>query len=231
MIIKPWTPMPTGWILNGYMAENIGWARNKRLHGSTAISALMIWITLVTQAEPLLDDASVRSVDMTYEGLMRATGLSRKLIADGIAGLRELGFVEVEVVRRFNRYHISGYVSGSWTKLASRALYKGDQISAFYSFHKRAACELHALMLFVYYVSIRNRAFGYSMSSFETIHSRTGVSEKKIPLANSFLLNSGLVTNISKEASGVSRFREPNKYFLIGNRDLFVGKKAVNPTT
>lgn len=225
MIIKPWAAMPTRWIIEGNMAQNIGWSRSKELHGSAAIAALMIWIVLVSQAEQIEENSEFRSVDLTYEGLIRATGLSRKLIANGVDGLKGLNLIEVELVRRFNRYHIGGYTHGDWAKLATRALYKGDEIKPFYSFHKRAVCELHALMMFLYYVAVRSNKIPYSMASFEKICERTGVPEKKIPAANAFLINSGLILNIDKNSTGDSKFKEPNKYYLAGYRDLFVGMK------
>jgi len=37
------------------------------------------------------------------------------------------------------------------------------------------------------------------MCSFETINSKTGVPEKRIPAANAFLVSTGLLMNIGKE--------------------------------
>ncbi|MNC64364.1 hypothetical protein D3C75_1145570 [compost metagenome] len=67
----------------------------------------------------------------------------------------------------------------------------------------------------------------FTMASFETISEKTGVAEKRIPRANAFLINCGLLANLSREHSEDVKKKEPNKYFMCGYRELFAGQKAV----
>lgn len=67
------------------------------------------------------------------------------------------------------------------------------------------------------------------MASFETICEKTGVPEKRIPRANAFLINCGLLANLSREHSEDAKKKEPNKYFLRGYRELFVGRQTLAP--
>ncbi|WP_425929660.1 hypothetical protein [Pseudomonas sp. NyZ201] len=64
------------------------------------------------------------------------------------------------------------------------------------------------------------------MAPFETISEKTGVAEKRILRANAFLINYVLLPNLSREHSENVK-KEPNKYFLRGYTQLFVGQKAV----
>ena len=224
MRIKPWAKLPVRWIHDGTMAELFKWRGADAVTGSSAIAALMIWITLVTQAEETETDVELlSSVDITYESLMRLTGLSKKLVAAGIDGLKNSNLIIVEKVGRFNRYILHGYESGSWTKLPARALYDKDRIVPFHHFNKRAACELHALKMYLYYAAVRDRGNTFTMASFEKIHLKTGVPEKRIPAANGFLISSGLMVRVESEQMETGKFKEPNKYFLRGYTDLFLG--------
>lgn len=217
--LRPWVPMPTEWVLSGCMAEGFTWSGTGIVKGSAAIAALQLWVALVTLADEEKTESGAVTVEATYDALMDATGLSRKLVAAGLKGLQDVGVVRVEAVGRRRRYYLP---HGHWCKLPARSIYSGQRIPAFHHFQKRSVCELHAMKLYLYYVAVRHRERPYAMSAFETIHSRTGVPEKWIPRANAFLLNAGLVVNIEKEKSGDTKWKEPNKYFLAGYKDLFI---------
>lgn len=227
MRVKPWVPMPKKWVMAGMLKEHFKWGPSNGANGAASIAALQLWITLVSQAEgdEIIGTVSTRFADLTYEALMDATGLSRKLISSGMIELEATELIAIEKIGRFNRYHIKGYEPGDWCKLPGRSMYVEKRIPAFHVFHKRAVCELHALKLYVYYAAVRDRETPFSMASFETIHARTGVPEKWIPRANAFLLNAGLLVNIGTEKLVGTKWKEPNKYYLAGYRDFFVGQK------
>lgn len=224
--IRPWVPMPTEWVLSGRMAEFFTWAGSEGAKGAAAIAALQLWVALVTQA----DEGKVEGIEsaiaaeLTYDALMEATGLSRKLVASGLQGLQDADIVVVEKVGRHSRYYLPGFIPGHWCKLPARGLYRERRIPAFHNFQKRSVCELHAMKMYLYYAAVRDRNLPYAMCSFEKINARTGVPEKWIPRANAVLLNAGLVVNIDKEKAGDAKWKEPNKYFLTGYRDLFIAK-------
>ncbi|MDL2199386.1 DNA-binding protein [Halopseudomonas aestusnigri] len=224
--IMPWVPMPTRWVLSGDMAKHFTWSGSEGSKGASAIAALQLWVTLVTQADRgnAQNMQTTHTAEVTYDALMESAGLSRQLVAAGLRGLEEAALIEIEKVGRRSIYHIPGFAPGEWCKLPARALYNGHRIAAFHNFRKRAVCELHAMKLYLYYAAVRDRKNPYSMCSFETINTRTGVPEKGIPKANSVLLNAGLVVNISKDKFQGTKWKEPNKYFLAGYRDLFIGQ-------
>ncbi|WP_412461141.1 hypothetical protein ACK2SD_01125 [Pseudomonas sp. SC11] len=58
---------------------------------------------------------------------------------------------------------------------------------------------------------------------------KTGVPEKRIPRANAFFINCGLLANLSCEHSEDAKKKQPNKYFLRGYKELFVGLQALTP--
>lgn len=229
MRLKPWVKMPARWVRSGHMAQSFTWSSPGSVKGSAAIAALQIWVVLATQAgeEGGEEEQPTLEAGLTYDSLMFAAGLSRKLVATGLAGLQEAGLLEVEKEGRSCRYHLQGFEKGNWCKLPARALYAPDKrVSAFQVFQKRSVCELHAMKLFLYYAAGRDNHTPYTMASFEKIHEHTGVPEKHIPRANAFLLNSRLLANIVRESSGKTKWKEPNKYFLSGYGDLFVGVPA-----
>lgn len=222
MRLKPWAQLPTKWVHTGVLSEYFKWGSSASASGAGSIAALQLLVTLATQAE-LVSEVGLqyRVATPTYDELMRAAGLSRKLISSGLTHLSDTGLLEIERVGHRNSYYLTGYEE-HWCKLPARALYNGDKIFGFHAFHKRAVCELHAMKLFIYYAVIRDRITAYSTASFETIHKRTGVIEKMIPRANSVLINAGLLSRIDKDSIEGSKRKEPNKYYLVGYKDLFV---------
>lgn len=230
MRLLPWVKMPAIWIKDGGLRD-FGWSGLSPVSRSTAIAALQLYITLLTIGEEDWRDDGCKLVsEMTYTGLMRVTGLSRQLVAVGLEGLIKTGRIVSEKEGRKCRYVITGYdPTGNWCKMPARSLYnvlKNTHIDPFQLFQKRSVCELDALKLFIYFAFARDNKTQYTMASFETICEKTGVPEKRIPRANAFLINCGLLANLSRENSEDVKKKEPNKYFMRGYRELFVGQKA-----
>lgn len=229
MKILPWVRVPAIWIREGGLRD-FGWSANSTVSRSSAIAALQLYIALVTRATEDWNGPACRLMsELTYTQLMQITGLSRQLVAAGLEGLVAAKRIQVEKIGRKCRYAIQGYVpTGNWFKMPARSLYNvliESQIVAFQVFQKRSVCELDALKLFIYYAFARDSVKPYTMAAFETICEKTGVAEKRIPRANAFLINAGLLANLSRENVENRKTKEPNKYFLIGYRDLFIGQK------
>lgn len=227
MRVLPWVKTPAIWIREDGLRD-FGWSTSSLVSRSTAIAALQLYVALVTRAAENYDADRIRlAVELTYNELMKVTGLSRQLVASGIAGLVAANLIAVEKLGRKSQYEIVGYTfDGNWFKLPARSLYNPFRmvIPAFHMFQKRSVCELDALKMFLYFAFARDRTKPFSMCSFETICERTGVAEKRIPRANAFLLNCGLLANITRENVESRKIKEANKYFLSGHTDLFVGQ-------
>jgi len=229
MRIKPWVKMPSHWILNGSMATDFNWAASGRASRSAAIAALQIFVGLVTQSEESEEDGSIVLVaEGTYTSLIERTGLSRALVASGLSALEDLQLIKIDRAARSNHYQFLGYdPSQRWCKLPTRALYGdslgGKKIIPFGVFQKRSIYELDAMKMYLYFAAIRSNQNEYSQATFETIFKHTGVAEKRIPRANSLLITSKLLAKIS-QGEVKDKKKPPNSYFLLGYRDLFVGK-------
>lgn len=230
---KPWARMPTAWIFDGRLATDFTWGSSGRANRSAATAGLMLWIALVTRANEYFGDASssiptALRVMLTYNALKELTGLSRSLISTGLSALEETGLIKIESIGRASRYELKDFnPMRGWCKLPSRALYtrgKYKTIDAFKHFQKRTVCELDALKLYLYFAAIRQNQELFSQAKFATIQAHTGVPEKRIARAHSFLLATGLLAQISKEPPKNGEYF-PNHYYLLGYMDLFVGKK------
>lgn len=229
MKILPWVRIPAIWIREGGLRD-FGWSANSTVSRSTAIAALQLYIALATRASEDWTGPECRLMaELTYTELMEVTGLSRQLVALGLEGLVVAKRIEVEKKGRKCRYALLGYTSfGNWFKMPARSMYNvlhEKHIQAFQMFQKRSVVELDALKLYLYFAFARDKVKPYSMAAFETICEKTGVAEKRIPRANAFLLNCGLLANLSRENVENRKVKEPNKYFLTGYRDLFIGQK------
>lgn len=229
MKILPWVRIPAIWIREGGLRD-FGWSGNSIVSRSTAIAALQLYVALGSRALEDWTGPNCRLMsELTYSQLMQITGLSRQLVAAGLEGLVVAKRIKVDKIGRKCRYEILGYTShGNWFKMPARSLYNPlieSQIVAFQLFQKRSVCELDALKLFIYYAYARDGVKTYTMAAFETICEKTGVAEKRIPRANAFLINAGLLANLSRENVENRKTKEPNKYFLVGYRDLFIGQK------
>lgn len=228
--IKPWVKAPTKWILEGQLAEDFTWGNRGRANRSAGTAALMLWITLATQAQEVQDEtSSLRTLKarLTYTSLREITGLSRTLISSGIHALEATGLITVEQDGRANTYQLNGYDSGKhWCKLPCRVLYSLGRyrvIEPFKHFQKRTVCELDALKLYLYFAAIRHNLEPFSQAKYETIYEHTGVLEKRIARANSLLLNIGMLAQIKQEPPKNGTYF-PNHYYLGGYKDLFVGR-------
>lgn len=223
MNIKPWVKMPVEWIRDGRMKDNFAW---KKGEGAAAISALIIWITFVTHSEEVkMRGIDLLKIDLTYDEIHHITSLSRKLVADGVSMLVDLALIVKEKRGTSNVYYIGGLEPGKWVMLPARALYDASgTIHAFSAFNKRAVIELHALKAYLYYAQARDRVTGYTVAKYEKINEKTGIPEKRIHRANATLLATRLLYDIDREKGTSTKTHEPNKYYLIGYKDLFINK-------
>lgn len=226
--------MPSQWVLDGRMATEFTWGGQGPACRSAGIAALQLWVCLITQAEEHhVEDGSkpILVAELTYTTLMEATGLSKALVSSGLGALKGINLINSETIGRANRYTILEYDGErDWCKLPARALYSpfylsNRRIAPFQVFQKRSVCELDAMKMYLYFAAVRSNHEEFSQAAFETIYQKTGVAEKRIPRSNAFLLNAKLLANIVRNPSQ-KKVKNPNQYFLLGYRDLFVGRRS-----
>jgi len=173
------------------------------------------------------DNPLTLAVRATYDDLADLTGLSRDRVH---AGLKKL--IAVKMIWRVDRsstYGLSGYGSGKrWAKLPGKVLLSpaGTSFLPFSHFHLRSRTELNALKLHLYYASTRERNALYSEVAYPMIHRRTGIPERDIPPANSFLLSCGILARTRGLPSEDIKQHESNKYYLTGYEHFLAKKKA-----
>ncbi|WP_076592603.1 hypothetical protein [Herminiimonas arsenitoxidans] len=159
---------------------------------------------------------------LTYEDFIQITGLSKKLISLGLQKL-----LERKLIRRIDgagSYEIYGLGSGEqWSKLPGLELLTPAKTSfaPFSNFFMRGRHELNAMKLYFYYASTRDRDNAFSTPAFPTILSKTGVPEREIPKANSFLLTSGLLYRTRSMEKDDTKPHEANHYYLTGYKSFF----------
>jgi hypothetical protein len=185
-------------------------------------------LALGHDGEPLDPDvAEVLVARLTYDDLSVLTKLSRNRIN---AGLQKL--IAENMIWRVDRsssYGLLGSGRGKrWVKLPGRALMSpgSTHFAPFSHFHLRSKHELNALKLHLYYAHTRSEG-GYSEVGYEKIFDRTGVSERDIARANSFLLSCNILQRTRGLPGEDSRQHEANKYFLTGYESFFFKKQPV----
>jgi len=233
MRITTWKRLPSDRILmDDSILHELPARPDKHGNVGAKISALMLYIAIGLCAEEEEGDSSrFLRASPTYDELQNLTGLSRPLISTALGVLEGLQLIEREQKGRSVVYQLTGYNYGKgWCKVPCRALSKrvGErvQIEPFLHFSKRARMELHALKMFLYLLAIRDNNSAESEVSFDTISKRTGIPRKDIRKAGSFLLSSGLLSNIKRSGYQDSSESEheggANKYYATGFKDLLI---------
>jgi DNA-binding transcriptional ArsR family regulator len=229
---KPWVRFPTTWIREAKGLREITWKE----HRSAGIAALMIWVALAFKAERVqLQPTNVWRAAVSYSTLEDMTGLSRATISKGLALLKEKLMVLVsEVQGQTTEYMLPVILNGGWCQLPCRALShitpsgQAYHIPSFRNHFKlRSKHELNALKMYLLLAAVRDNKTEYAMCSYETINEYTGIAEKDIATAHSFLIAAGLFARVEKEHSATAKVNEPNKYYLMGYRDMFREVRSV----
>jgi len=157
----------------------------------------------------------------SYDMLSHATGLSRSLIRQGLQRLEELEVITPRGSPQNRSYELAWDQEG-WFKLPCRAIVDGGSIKPFHLFTLRSRFEMHAMKLYLYFASIRDRNAAYSQATYEKIHERLGIPERDIRRGVAVLINAGLLQNVAREEAGLaSKWSRPNSYYLTGSHQLF----------
>ena len=216
----PWHGLPSEPIKAALPA--LRWQTENDVPPSAGIVALMLYVALNFVARKAMADDGEDGVvaEATYPELSEMTDLSRSLIANGLKRLAALNLITFSGSAQKRRYWITGPHT-PWFKLPCQAIIvKDGAVGPFKTFTLRSKHELHALKLFLYLATCRDNKAKFSMVSYETIHARTGISERDIRRAISLLISSGLLENVDREFSNTLKVNEANKYYLTGSHAL-----------
>ncbi len=218
---KPWCAVPVEPLIA--LLPSLKWRAEKGAAASANAAALILYVTLIFVADGRETDDEptvLYRARATYSELGTLTGLSRALVAAGLKRLVELNLIANRGSKQERVYLIPGN-GGRWFKLPCLTLFDEGRITPFRHLTLRGKLDLHALKLYLYFASVRDGRYQFSMASHQVIHARTGIPESDVRRAHSLLTSVGLLAAIEREYKGVvEKTNEPNKYYLRGHEAL-----------
>lgn len=218
---QQWFRVPSEPVLEALPLMSWRPASGRSPAGETA--ALLVYVALIfsSDTDDSLPPHAAQIAEATYDELQLATGLSRKLVADGLARLIELSLIKPVGSHQQRRYLIMWKEEGrGWFKLPCRAILREQKILPFMNFTLRSKHELHAMKLYLFLAARRRNENEESFASYETIYERTGIPEKDIRKAISLLLVAGLLRSVDRHSDVGAKAYGHNKYYFAGSERL-----------
>ena len=206
MNMMHWVKFPSNWIQD-YGLLDFRWRAGA---GASEIAALMLLMVISHRTQ--LENGIARS---TYDELIKATGISRTKIADGLEIL-----VERNLVRRGTNgrstYELMNYGEGhKWAALPAKPLYNSNGIiPMFEDFYLRNPAELNALKIYLALAARRDVSKNITWITYDGIKKYTGVHLSQIRSALSLLIIHELIfVDHSERASNLPG--STNNYKLV----------------
>ena len=218
MSTAKWSKMPCSWQTSKDVHEKIRGAP-----AGVAIAALKLYIGLCLKANfaPRKGLPETGCVRRSIEQLCALVGLSKPMV---IAGLKMLVALEVIEPRggRPATYHITEYETAKyWTKLPRDHLYDGGlgaKMPLLDSLPNRSKATVHALQMYLYLASVRNRDSNKAMVTYERMSEVLGFGRNDISRAISSLVSAELISVRLGEVDDFHRSDRPcNVYWLRGS--------------
>lgn len=219
-----WAKMPCGWQTDPDKHDLI-----VDMPTGEAIAALKLYVGLCCKANfsARNDLPSPGSTRITLSGLSELTGLSRPMVVAGIRGLRDLEIVEV-IEQRPAVYRVKDYESANyWTKLPLAHLYgsrPSRRLVKLADMSNRSSATLHALQLYLYLASIRDRRSLKATVSYMRLEEVLHMSRNAISRGISMLVSHDLIGVRQGEIDPETLRPSANVYWLIGR----IGETAEN---
>lgn len=223
--VPEWAKMPVDWIRAGelvnfadesYSVKSM-WLKEDKSARNACISSLKLYLALCCRADFITGNASV-----TYEELIRLTGLSRPTVAKALTRLEVEGLIQrkAQALRKGSSILICGWLeSKSWAKIPKRWLYDGSsgaKILMLTEFNFSRA-SLSALKVYVALLAYRdsNRG-GIAMLSYDRLALITGVKRHHIADAITRLYDLRMISFRQGDFSEASDFSRTNRYLVRG---------------
>ena len=220
---KPWCAVPVDPLIA--LLPSLKWRAGNGAPVSSNAAALILYVTLifVADAPDSADPANVmHRATVSYRELSILNRFATCIDRRGAEAVGRTGTDRGRGIATGPSL-IQGK-GGRWFKLPCMALFVDGRITPFRQLTLRAKVDLHALKLYLYFASVRDKQRMYSMASHEVIHTKTGIPEADIRRAHSLLTSVGLLAGIGREHKGVvEKTNEPNRYYLRGYEAFAVG--------
>lgn len=213
-----WRKMPVSWQKDPEFQQRIRAAPQ-----GAAIAALKIYLAICLKAEfNETDRLPAGSAQLSLTALCELLDLSRPMVVDGLKLLVEWKIV-ARIGGRPTILKIIGFDEPPyWVKLPKRPLYGSkseDAIEALVQLPNRKRSTLHALQLYLYLASIRDKHTNMANLSYDQGAATLGISRNHFSLAVSLVTAAGLVTVRTaleiKQQTG--RNFSSNQYWLRGS--------------
>lgn len=199
----PFIMLPNAWIEQ----QQLTLFKWKNPGGGDHIAALLCLIAIAHR----VDDHGVAKV--TYDDIAAVIPMSRAKISAAIKVLVGFKILAHEPDGQ-STFKLVGFGEGTWGKLPAKALYKDGRIWAFAHFSMRKAVELHALKIYLLFVSRRNTKTNEVRLAYPKIAEYAGVPNDQIKAATSLLIENHLISvdSITDWNSWASPFAQLNCY-------------------
>lgn len=218
MSTAKWSKMPCSWQTSNNVHEKIRGAP-----AGVAIAALKLYIGLCLKANfaPRKGLPETGCVKRSVEQLCKLAGLSKPMVISGLKMLGTLGMIELRGGRPAT-YHITEYETAKyWTKLPRDHLYDGGlgvRMPLLDSLPNRGKATLHALQMYLYLASIRNRDSNKATVTYEHMSKVLGFGRNDISRAISSLVSADLISVRLGEVDDFHKSERPcNVYWLRGS--------------
>ena len=179
-----------------------------------AIAALKCFLYLSSHV-----DFKSRNSEIKYDDFMRGTGLSRPMIS---RGLKLLMHSECSLLRKGSKR--SQYVLNELTDEFSNLRFSKVPIDTLITYLKsvpnKGKKSKNALVLYIYFLTIRTNSQPIARVSYETIENKIGLNRNDIKPSLCILYESNLLTCLSPQ-----KIKETNRYHISGlelGKDQFI---------
>lgn len=209
--------LPTWWVRD---EESLKRFKGGRWSGES-IAALKNLLALNSLCE-----MSGYSAQVSYQGLMTITGLSRPMIARGIKALESNSLISVSRGGYINNYQLTcSSDDRGWAKAPCVKIQ--ENLSGL---PNRGEASLAALKIYVYLLSVRPNAEREVSASYQKIRTSTGISQKWVRagldlLFSNLLIHVRRVEGSSPEVFDLVGQYTYNQYTITG--DLRVGQSHI----
>ncbi|MEW6344916.1 MAG: hypothetical protein AB1704_30075 [Pseudomonadota bacterium] len=211
-----WVRMPTWWASRPEIHETLADAP-----AGDAIAALKLYLGLCANANRKPTDRlpQTGSVEATLSEWSAFLGLSRPMVIAGLSLLVQLEVIERLQVRpsiyRLVRYEDIGY----WTRLPHQHLAvsrASGTLQKLVDMTNRSVTTLHALQLYVYLASIRDRKTLQARVSYTKLTDTLHMSRASVARGLSILVNHDLVNMRQNDYDPVLKKKMAGVYWLKG---------------